>query len=258
MWDSNSKSLVRNIRNHVPAGRPAAGAAAGPASRTAAGIPSVGTELIMVRHSRREEPAEVRDILHAPLTDEGREGARRFGAALSEALSGGRRYRLYHSPVDRCAETAGIMAEALPAGRVEGVEEAKFLFRVQARTESFARYMQRDGNNIINHWLAGHYPPAEIQAPLEFAQSVRQAWQSLQDLHDPGVTSVFVSHDLHTAVCLYLWTGIFRGSENMIEPMDGFYLEDRGHELTVVTRDGAKTLAPPYWWNYGSDEEDRP
>jgi broad specificity phosphatase PhoE len=224
MWDANSRALVQNIHDHVGAG---------------------GAELIMVRHSRREEPEEVHEILHAPLTDEGREGARRF----AQSLPPGKRYRLYHSPVDRCAETARIVAEALPAGSAEGVEEAKFLFRVQARKESFARFMRRDGDDIINHWIAGHYSPEEIQEPLEFAHSVRQAWQSLRDLHDPGVTSLFVSHDLHTSVCLYLWTGIFRGSENMIEPMDGFFLEDRGDEMTAVTKDGAKTLAPPHWWH---------
>ena len=37
---------------------------------------------LMIRHSEREYPEDVREVLDAPLTDEGREGAREFGAAL--------------------------------------------------------------------------------------------------------------------------------------------------------------------------------
>jgi broad specificity phosphatase PhoE len=231
MWDANSKKLLEHIAHYEPQG---------------------GAELLMLRHSKREEPEELHQLIDAPLTDEGRDGARRF----AEGLPRNRRYQIYHSPVERCGETAAIIHRTLAESTRYGLEQGDFLFRIQAVKESFAGVLGRDGDNIINHWLAGHYPPDTIQPPLEFAGSVHDEWMRLRQAASaglpsgsaPAVTQVFVSHDLHTAVCLYLWTGLFRGSEDMIEPMDGFLLEDRGNELTVITKDGRKDLAPPHWW----------
>ena len=224
MWDTNANSVLRALHAHPSQG---------------------GFELLMLRHSKREEPAELHKLMDAPLTDEGRAGAQRFGAALPT----NRKYRIYHSPVERCKETAEIVSAALSSDCNHGVEEAKFLFRIQAQNESFARFLSRDGDNIINHWIAGHYPTEEIEDPRDFARTIQQAWVSLRDLQGQDVTTIFVSHDLHTAVCLYHWSGIFRGSEDMIQPMDGFFIEDLGGAMTVVTKDGAKELAAPHWWN---------
>lgn len=203
----------------------------------------------MLRHSKREEPEELHQLIDAALTDEGRDGARRFG----ESLPRDRIYRFYHSPVERCAETAQIVASALPEGRSLGVEEAGFLFRIHAEKESFRRFLARDGDNIINHWLAGHYPEGDIEPPISFARAVQQEWRSIQERHrsagEEHVTTVFLSHDLHTAVCLYLWTGLFRGSEDMIQPMDGFLLEEHADGLSVLTKEGVKELSGPHWWN---------
>ena len=234
MWDANSKALLENVNRYTP---------------------NSGAELLMVRHSKREEPEELHKLIDAPLTDEGRDGARRFAAALPTD----RRYRLSHSPVERCAETAALVDGALPDACRAGLEQGDFLFRINAVKESFAKFLRRDGDDIINHWMAGHYPPDEIQAPAEFVQAVQTEWMRLRngkgDERSPerGVTHVFVSHDLHTAVCLYLWTGLFRGSEDMIEPMDGFFVEDHGERMTVVTKDGVKDLATPYWWDSDDD-----
>ena len=57
---------------------------------------------LIIRHSERDEPEYFKDVLTADLTERGLKTAFEFG----RNLPANRNYRIYHSTVKRCKETA--------------------------------------------------------------------------------------------------------------------------------------------------------
>jgi broad specificity phosphatase PhoE len=247
---------------------------------------------LMIRHSEREYPEDVREVLDAPLTDEGREGAREFGTALPLDSSSAARTRILYSPVERCVETAQYLAQGIEeregGGAVATSFEEAALFGIRAGKQNFRDFLVRDSNDIMNHWVSGHYAPWQMEPSVYLSQRIARAWQDArrgrvagkseteqsQGRHRQtgeagtaetgeagtaetgeaapaeasGGLDIAVSHDLHTSVVLFHWTGIFRGSENYVDPLDGFCVQEHGDYLTVITKDREKTVRAPYWW----------
>ena len=80
VWTEEPRNIIKNIKN-----------------------PSFDSKaILMLRHSQRYEPklTDVNQIME--LTSQGRSIARLFGTKLPK----NRKIRLFHSPVNRCKETA--------------------------------------------------------------------------------------------------------------------------------------------------------
>jgi broad specificity phosphatase PhoE len=230
---------------------------------------------LMIRHSEREYPEDVREVLDAPLTDEGREGAREFGAALPLDSSPAPRRRILYSPVERCVETAQYLEQGIGerGGAVATSFEEAALFGIRAGKQNFRDFLVRDSNDIMNHWVSGHYAPWQMEPSVYLSQRIARAWQDARrggeagkretgqtgevgktaSARGSGGLDIAVSHDLHTSVVLFHWTGIFRGSENYVDPLDGFCVQEHGDYLTVITKDREKTVRAPYWWSLVSE-----
>ena len=121
--------------------------------------------VLLMRHSAREYAPDRHD-LHNPLTDRGREWARRFGGALPRHLT----LRGYASPPQRCMETA----ELVLSGHQErgGVItrhrplEALGIFYVLDQMKMW-RGLHAAGGLLpyLEAWFQGEIPPDTLMQP---------------------------------------------------------------------------------------------
>ena len=159
----------------------------------------VARKVVLVRHSAREFVPGRHDLLN-PLTDEGRAGARAFGAALPAGF----RWRGYASPAERCQETASL---ALAAHAARGGEVARMrpveglgVFYALDQMKMF-RTMQAAGGlgPVLARWVAGEVGhDVMLDAALAAAAVGRLMNTKLDELHaaaTPGA-DLLVSHDM--------------------------------------------------------------
>lgn len=127
--------------------------------------------VLLMRHSAREFNPNVHDLVN-PLTDEGRDLARRFG----ELLPKGHTLRGYASPPERCLETAqlALLGHASKGGATTRVRPVEGLgvFYVLDQMKMFRAMGEAGGlDGFVDSWMAGKQPkdmvmPAGIAARL--------------------------------------------------------------------------------------------
>lgn len=158
----------------------------------------IGRKVVLIRHSAREFVPGRHD-LENPLTDEGRAGARAFGAALPA----GYRWRGYASPADRCRETAALALDAHAARggstlRVRPVEGLGVFYSLDQM--KMFRAMQAAGGLglFIDRWVAGAVGhDVMLDADLAAAAIGRLMRQKLDEpLEDGAAADLLVSHDM--------------------------------------------------------------
>jgi broad specificity phosphatase PhoE len=153
--------------------------------------------VLLMRHSAREfEPG--RHDLENPLTDQGRDLARRMGARLDKRLC----LRGYASPAQRCIETSALILEGHrdgggPTTRHRPIE-ALGVFYVLDQMKMYKAMMEADGQlEFLERWYRGELArdvmiPANVAARL----AARVAAEKLrQPLGGPQL-DVCVSHDM--------------------------------------------------------------
>jgi broad specificity phosphatase PhoE len=153
--------------------------------------------VLLMRHSAREfEPG--RHDLENPLTDEGRDLARRMGSGIDKRL----RLRGYASPAERCVETTALILEGHRDGGGEATRyravEALGVFYVLDQMKMFKAMTAADGQlEFLERWYRGELAgdvmiPADVAARL----AARVAAEKLnQPLGGPQL-DVCVSHDM--------------------------------------------------------------
>ena len=126
---------------------------------------------LLTRHSAREFNRNVHDLVN-PLTDEGRDLARRLGERLPKSHT----LRGYASPPERCIETAqlALLGHAAKGGEVTRVRPVEGLgvFYVLDQMKMFRALEKLDGlAPFVERWVAGELPrdalvPADQAARL--------------------------------------------------------------------------------------------
>jgi broad specificity phosphatase PhoE len=195
---------------------------------------------VLMRHSAREF-VPGRNDLENPLTDEGRELARRMGRALPKSAL----VRGYASPADRCMETTALLLEghSKAGGQVarhrpvEGLGVFYALDQMRMFKAMTAAMGQR---RFLSHWFQGDVEgdvmmPADLAARL--VAEVVSAKLS-QPLSRPQL-DLCVSHDM----TLYLVRGRLLGIEpsaSEVGFLDGMAFYRQGDDLVLASLDGAK------------------
>ncbi len=157
---------------------------------------------IVIRHAQRHEIVGAEGYWTCGLTAAGAEQAHEFGRSLAGRFSG---YRIFHSPVKRCEQTALAIAHELG---VKHVQPEKILgvsyIRVSVE-EGFAE-ADRWGDNFLRKWFDGRVP-AEIFMPLPEARDIQIAYlRSKLDEAPCGTLDIHITHDWNINV---LREGIF-------------------------------------------------
>ncbi|MHA1727726.1 MAG: histidine phosphatase family protein [Promethearchaeota archaeon] len=233
------------VLNSVPWGKPAL-ALLSHAKDLIADVPAI----ILVRHSERNDIQKVEDFGKLGLNPRGLQAAYEFGNNLPTD----RTYHFFHSPVSRCRETAEKIREGIKDQGVEGVvvnplKEMRSLARIYIINESYLKYMERDHSFFVYNWLAGHYPPWEINLSQNVTQRIGLELEKILQSVDPNAFIICASHDLQVTAMLFHWAGILL-TEDYIQFLDGFIFQYFDGKLIFYYKNGKKEIYPPYWWKF--------
>lgn len=153
--------------------------------------------VLLMRHSVREfEPG--RHDLENPLTDEGRDLARRMGSRMDKRL----RLRGYASPAERCMETTALILEGHRDGggtttRYRPVE-ALGVFYVLDQMKMYRAMTEADAPfDFLERWYRGEIA-ADVMIPADIAArlAARVAAEKLEQPLGGPQLDVCVSHDM--------------------------------------------------------------
>ncbi len=163
-----------------------------------------GSKLIVIlRHSDREEISDAKKSFDVPLTDQGKAIARILGNELSKINS----YRLYHSDVPRCRNTAKSIAEGIEAsqGSVTILGERDYLggFFIKDFNSVLGLANQVTGLEFMLKWFAGEIEESEI---IPFNKATNYLLSSLlneSNENERSEVDIYITHDWNMMLLLY-------------------------------------------------------
>jgi hypothetical protein len=208
---------------------------------------SLDSKLILIlRHSQRFEP-KLSDVnQNMELTQEGRSIARLFGMKLPK----NRIIRLFHSPVNRCKETA----EEIHVGFKEiGGEsilkgECAVVWRIGINNKLFMSELQKHPDvDIFFRWASGFYTQEEFPSLTLYCQRAAEViWKQLKLVPENGI-DIYISHDYHLNALRYGWFG-FPPLDKLVGYLGGFIFTLEENYFIVSDYGEIKTVEPPHWW----------
>jgi len=168
-----------------------------------------GQSAIVIRHAERYDITCAGDYWTCGLTDVGIKQAADFGTALAGNFDS---YRLFHSPVKRCQQTAESIAESLTAAgkEVQSIEPERQLsvlsYMHVDEVQGF-READRFGKNFIRAWFDGQVD-SDIYKSLQITKNEHLAYLQVKFSTANGGRhlDIHVTHDWNINV---LREGIF-------------------------------------------------
>lgn len=215
--------------------------------------------MVFLRHSERYDYPGFEDKIKASLTPEGIKAAKELGLILPKS----RKYRIYHSKIERCANTANLIYQSLnndlktgnKAGNacINGYLPTLTEFHVDKN--EFKKYIQRDASNFVRNWLAGYYNPKYFESALHYAKRAAKELFNIHQSAQKGSTDLFISHDVNIITLRAVWTGIFPGpSDPWIEFLGGFILKLKPEYMEIYYEGKWEKVFYPYWWAHVVNE----
>jgi len=197
--------------------------------------------ILMLRHSERNE---ITDDIEIPLNESGIQAAYEFGLLLPNHL----KYHFYHSPIVRCKETAENIKKGIEEnhGKTDFLEEMKSLTRVFIVGKKYFEYLSREGENFVYNWIAGHYPPWEVNTSLNVAKRTMFELYTFLERAKKNDICICSSHDLQVTAYLFHWAGIL-ATESYIQFLDGFIMQVYNNKMVFYHKNGIKEVKLPYW-----------
>jgi len=202
--------------------------------------------IMHIRHTERERATPGGDPLS---TEQGLRAAYEFGASLPT----GRRYRVWHTVVERTRETSLAIKVGLESNQAEctlagpipvntildpaGFHDTQPRHQLVEDTDESAR-------TYLEHWLCGLYPPTMVRPSLEFAQMVAQTM--LEEIEEDSF-HILVSRDTWVAALMFHWLGL-QPPRDWVNFLDGFVVELKPSTSTLITKEGAVETRLPDWW----------
>lgn len=199
---------------------------------------------ILIRHSEREEPQDIIEILGAQLTPRGKKAAFEFGKSLPANLI----YHFYHSPVERCKETSTYIQKGIQEkkGMTKYCGELETLMKIEGIGEKIVEYIGRDDKEFIQYWANNQYPTEIIEPAVNLAQRTFSEIMKISQKADPNVINILVSHDLHVLNYMFYWANITKCKE-WIQYLEGFILQLAENKIFFYHKDGKVVKDYPYW-----------
>jgi broad specificity phosphatase PhoE len=191
---------------------------------------------VLLRHSAREEIKDARSAIEALLTPEGKAAARAFGSGLPADRS----VRIFHSPVERCRETALQIAGGLRerGGRAGIVQESDILGGPYVLDPEALLEMLVCTNpfTFMEAWSGGRISE-RILKPLE-ESAVRTLQFVLSSLEEAGkeALDLHVTHDINIMMALGLAKDISVDWSGWPGYLEGPVLLGDGGRVTILFR----------------------
>jgi len=213
-------------------------------------FPAHSKIIIILRHSQRYEPKLVKEndlkVANMELTPLGREIAENLG----EKLPIDRRIRLFHSPRNRCKETAEKIFQGFTKVKGKGIfmGECKSLHGIGINTQSYLdEFNQYKDYQVILRYLAGIYSP-DLWPPAHpfYQRSGQQIWSQNDNNSEDGI-DIFISHDFHIMIFRFGWFGL-SPDERWINYLGGFAFSIMEDHILLLDYGKLIKLGIPYWW----------
>ena len=202
-----------------------------------------------VRHTERVDSFKGSDG-RMTSTIIGREAAAEFGASLPL----NRRYRLFHTYLDRTRETA----EEIQRGIVKGSGTAELCGEVRPLKtldlEAFQRWIQSHGwfpENGGYHgtcsWIAGLIPETIRSSSISFAWGMAEI--TMNNLLDAQSNAfhIYVSHDTWVQALIFHWFGVPPHPDGL-RFLDGFLMQFIDGGIRAWFRGNFEVFGYPHWW----------
>ncbi|OGD55682.1 hypothetical protein A3K78_07635 [Candidatus Bathyarchaeota archaeon RBG_13_52_12] len=211
--------------------------------------------IMHVRHTERTSlehgGASGDDMLSTPS---GIAAAVEFGVRLPSD----RRYRLYHTYVQRARETAGAIRDGIfsRGGSAEIVEVVPFKYSIDrvAVNRYLGKVRERCGSEaatsvgFTNDWMAGLVtPPGCILPSYDFARTVADYTLRRLESATFDTFDIYVSHDTYVGSVMFHWFGL-PVHQDGIDFLDGFILQLEDDGMAVWFRNRRMVLDYPHWW----------
>ncbi len=213
-------------------------------------FPAHSKIIIIMRHSQRNEPKLVNenDLKEAnmELTPLGQEIAKNFG----EKLPMDRPVRLFHSPRNRCKETAEKIYQGFTKVNGKGIfmGECKSLHGIGINSQSYLDEFNKYKNyQVITRYVAGVYSP-DLWPPSHpfYQRSGQQIWSQNESISEGGI-DIFISHDFHIMIFRFGWFGL-PPDERWIDYLGGFAFSIMEDHILLLDYGKLIKLGIPYWW----------
>lgn len=200
----------------------------------------------VMRHAARHPIADPQRPEVAELTPAGCEAAENFG----QQLRGFARLRLFHSPVNRCrqtaecialgAERAGVRVEWQGPQRQLGIEYIRDLAEA-------GRLTMQHGEHFVRLWFNGEVPINVIDEARRIAdeKSAFVGRHLAQVAHVPGALDLHVSHDWNIIALRELYVGVRHEEAGWLSFLDGVVFAPEGDRLRVAYRESTREFVVP-------------
>jgi len=201
--------------------------------------------VVLMRHADRPIDHAGNDLA-MQISEEGRRDAYAFGRALPcDGLK-----RFYASPIDRCVETATLIAKGCQDTGGETspkvtVMDALFAFFVRdvERADGllYETFGQGDPYRFFRDWFDGNYPPEMIDDAAQAARAQLDALLPL--LQGPPAGNICVSHDINLFLIKNYYLGLRPEDHEYIQFLEGVVIYEQDGEYYIVNHQaGAKKL----------------
>lgn len=202
---------------------------------------------LIIRHSHRNSIRTLSDMAGIRLTPLGHIIAKIFGSKLPRERS----IRLFHSPIQRCRETAEDILEGLNRVSKKGIlkDPLDELYDIGVNADFLFNETQKYPEmQFLNRWAADLYKPENVTPFDEYCQNAAKIiWDNNKDIEDANI-DIYVSHDLIILTYRLGWFGL---SPNWKWPsfLGGFAFIINDSEILLLEDGKIITVENPYWWN---------
>lgn len=202
--------------------------------------------ILILRHSQRYEPKLTDVNQNMELTPQGRSMARLFGKKLPK----NRTIRLFHSPVNRCKETA----EEIHAGfeEIGGNSifkgECPVVWKIGINNKFFMSELKKHPDlDIFFRWVSGFYTEEKFPSLILYCQRAANViWNQLNLTPENGL-DIYITHDYHLNALRYGWLGL-PPDERWVGYLGGFIFRFEENHIISANFGDIKTIEMPHWW----------
>lgn len=197
----------------------------------------------VMRHAARHPIADPKQPQFAELTAEGCAAAVAFGGRLGEFSH----LRLFHSPVNRCRQTAECIAEGAARAGVAvawgGPQAALGIDYIRDLAEA-GRLTVLHGEHFVRLWFEGRVPPHVIDPVPELAAAklafLRERFA--EGPEQPAALDLHVSHDWNIILLREYCVGVRHEEAGWLTFLDGVAFRRGERGLRAVYRAHAREI----------------
>jgi len=202
--------------------------------------------ILILRHSQRYEPKLIDVNQNMELTPQGRSIAGLFGTKLPK----NRTIRLFHSPVNRCKETAeeihsgfeGIGGKSIFKG------ECTVVWKIGINNKFFMSELNKYGDlDVFFRWASGFYKIENFPSLVSYSQGAADVIRNQLSSAPKNGIDIYITHDYHLNAFRYGWFGL-PPDDRWVGYLGGFLFRFEENLITYANFGEIKTIEAPHWW----------